>query len=298
MNAPRTPAARVVTARRSVPAAALLRIGRLAVRALYDEAVLYPKPGLVSAVDNGAHRDMSIGTFYQSLFALRRYFPAAAAQGAARVPLPALQVEGIAAEVAMLRATRGINTHRGAIFNLGLLCAASGVLLADGAPLNARAACARVRGTWGGAIRGDLAFAPADTHGMRVARVFGVGGVRAEAAGGFRSVRTWALPAFRTALAVTGDRERAAVHALLALIARVADSNLLWRGGREGLAWAQRSAAELLADGGALAPAWRARTIALHRAFVARRLSPGGSADLLAVTLFLDALESGAWPRR
>jgi triphosphoribosyl-dephospho-CoA synthase len=266
-------------------------IGRLAVRALYHEAVLYPKPGLVSPVDCGAHRDMSIATFYRSLFALRGYFPAIAALGADRPPLRILQRRGMEAEAAMLRATGGVNTHRGAIFNLGLLCAAAGAVAAAGERCTADAVCMRVRRTWGRAIRRDLATAGGATHGLRVLQTYGVGGARAEAAGGFRSVRRYALPAFRAVVARTCDRERASLQALFVLIAQLDDSNLLWRGEREGLAFAQHGARYFLARGGVLAGDWRATALRLHHAFVRRGLSPGGSADLLAVTLFLDELD-------
>ena len=120
-------------------------IGRLAIRALYHEAALYPKPGLVSPVDGGAHRDMTISTFYRSLFALRGYFPAIAAMGAELPALPVLQRRGMEAETAMLRATNGVNTHRGAIFNLGLLCAAAGAVVATNATCSADAVCTKLR---------------------------------------------------------------------------------------------------------------------------------------------------------
>lgn len=269
-------------------------IGRLAVRALYHEAVLYPKPGLVSAVDCGAHRDMTLATFYRSLFALRSYFPAIAALGAALPSLRILQRRGLEAEAAMLRATGGVNTHRGAIFNLGLLCAAAGAVAATDERCTAAAVCAQVRRTWGRAIRRDLAAHRGETHGMRVMRSHGVGGARAEAAGGFRSVHRHGLPAFRAIAAWTFDRERASVQALFALIAHVDDSNLLWRGEREGLAFAQHGARQFLARGGVLANDWRATAVSLHHEFVRRGLSPGGSADLLAVTLFLDELETAS----
>lgn len=269
------------------------RVGRLAVRALYHEIALYPKPGLVSPIDSGAHSDMSIATFYRSLVALRGYFPDIAQLGAARARWRVLQARGIAAEAAMLRATNGINTHRGAIFNLGLLCAAVGSLAEERIDVDARSVCAQVRLRYGDAIRRDSLEVPATSHGARMARALGITGARGEAASGFRSVRTWSLPAYRATIVATGDRERASVQALFTLIARVADSNLAWRGGSDGLAWAQRQAARFLDEGGVLAPDWRARAIDLHHAFVTRHLSPGGSADLLAVTLLLHALDEG-----
>lgn len=273
---------------RASDAAAPAHIGRLAVRALYHEAVLYPKPGLVSAYDDGAHRDMSLATFYRSIVALRGYFPAMAALGAARAPWRSLAAHGQAAESVMLRATGDVNTHRGAIFHLGLVCAAAGALTGQGRPATARTVCAWVRHEWARSILGGRR---GDSHGSRMALMYGAGGARAEAASGFASVRKWALPAYRTTLAATGDRERAAVQALFALIARVTDSNLLWRAGRDGLAFAQAGAQRFLADGGVHAPRWRDAAIALHVRFVARGLSPGGSADLLAVTLLLDELD-------
>ncbi len=89
----------------------------------------------------------------------------------------------------------------------------------------------------------------------------------------------------------TGDAELAATQTLFALIATLEDTNLLWRGGQAGLAHAQRSAADFLAAGGVLATDWQQQAAAIDRDFSARRLSPGGSADLLGVTLFLAELD-------
>jgi triphosphoribosyl-dephospho-CoA synthase len=100
-------------------------LGRAAIVSLYDELALEPKPGLVSFADTGSHDDMDAGTFLRSLFALRHFFVHAAAQGAASAEFAPLEALGVAAETRMLRATGGVNTHRGAIFTLGLLCAAA-----------------------------------------------------------------------------------------------------------------------------------------------------------------------------
>jgi triphosphoribosyl-dephospho-CoA synthase len=272
--------------RREVASAASLatRLGRLAVRALFDEAVLDGKPGLVGPGGNGAHDDMTLATFYRSINALRPYFPAIAALGAADAPWRSLQSHGQAAEAVMLRATGGVNTHRGAIFHLGLLCAAAGALASRGRVLTPRLVCGYVRSAYGPHFRGPSTIA---SHGAVVRMRYGAGGARREAAGGYPSVRRCALPAFRGVLARTQDRERAAVQALFALVANVGDTNLLWRGGREGLAFAQARAQQFLDRGGALAGDWRAQAASVHREFVARGLSPGGCADLLAATLFL-----------
>jgi triphosphoribosyl-dephospho-CoA synthase len=274
--------------REAAPAVSLsMRVGRLAVRALFDEAVLDGKPGLVGPGDSGAHADMSLATFYRSIHALRPYFPAMVTLGAADAAWSSLHARGREAESAMLRATAGVNTHRGAVFHLGLLCAAAGAVAARGRALTPQAVCGYVRVAYGPRF---ARASSAASHGD-VARIrYGAGGARREAAGGFASVRRHALPALRDALARTQDRERASAQALFALVANVADTNLLWRGGPDGLAFAQGRARAFLDRGGALAPDWRAHAKSVHREFVARSLSPGGCADLLAVALFLHDL--------
>ena len=264
------------------------RIGRLAIRSLYREVALAPKPGLVTPLGNGSHRDMNFATFLRSLVALRDYFPAITACGRQQPAFAALQQLGIAAEKSMLAATAGVNTHRGAIFNLGLLCAAAGALQAAGRPLAAEALCRTVAETWGASILSSLppAVEPV-SHGLAVACCYGAGGARREAAAGFPAVREIGLPAYRATLAQTGDAELAEVQALFALIAGLEDTNLLWRGGPDGLAEARAMAAGFLTAGGVFAADWRLRATEIDRIFIARRLSPGGSADLLGVTLFL-----------
>lgn len=270
------------------------RVGRLAIRSLYREVALDGKPGLVGPSGNGSHPDMDFTTFMRSLQALRGYFPAIAACGLQRPGFAPLRALGIAAEADMLAATAAVNTHRGAIFNLGLLCAALGVLQAEGAASSAEAACAVVRRCWGADILAGLSETGADallSHGLFVARRDGSGGARQEAASGFPAALGVGLPAYRAALAATGDGELAAMQALFALIAELEDTNLLWRGGRAGLDYGRRAAADFLAAGGVLAADWREHAAGIDRDFVARRLSPGGSADLLGITLFLAELD-------
>jgi len=111
-------------------------LGRIAARALWHELTLHPKPGLVSLEDAGAHADMDARTFVRSLFALRPHFGHLAAAGARDAPFATLRELGIRAEAAMLAATGGVNTHRGAIFALGLLVAAAARTQAGGEPLS------------------------------------------------------------------------------------------------------------------------------------------------------------------
>lgn len=261
------------------------RLGRLAIASLHAELACAPKPGLVTPFDTGSHDDMDAGTFLRSLFALRHYFTAIADAGAADAPFASLCAHGIAAEHAMLRATGGINTHRGAIFSLGLLVAAAARCHRQqrhAAP--AAQVCLAVQ-HWAD----DFAAAPLDANspGQRARLRHGVPGVREQAAAGYPVLRELAVPTLRHALHNGLPRDAAMCQTLMQLVAQVDDLNLLHRGGADGLAWAQQQARRFIEAGGAFAPGWETRLHGIGEGFVARRLSPGGSADLLACSWFL-----------
>jgi triphosphoribosyl-dephospho-CoA synthase len=253
------------------------------------ELETWPKPGLVSHVDNGSHDDMDAGTFRRSAAAIKPYFQDLADAAARGCGMGRLRTIGMEAEAAMLAATSGINTHRGAIFGLGLLCAAAGAraggLVVPELPLGEV-----VSRLWGRSILDGPVLL--HSHGSAARRQFRAGGARGEAAQGFPNVYQIGLPALRrAACAVPNDAEAVRVEACFALIASVEDTNLLHRGGLDGLRFARRSTRYFLDAGGVRRPGWRERAQSVHEDFVARRLSPGGSADLLAMTLFVDAHE-------
>jgi triphosphoribosyl-dephospho-CoA synthase len=264
-----------------------------AVLALLDELAAWPKPGLVSHVDSGSHHDMDAAMIQASAEALRPFFAELARAGRDGADMGRLRSIGLRAEVAMLAATGGVNTHRGAIFGLGLLCAAAGEVAeisTHGAPVAHMRLGEIVARRWGAEIaRGPI---PLFSHGAGALRRYGAGGARAEAAGGFRSVYDVGWPALRQGRALSPtDPDAPRVQACFALIAMVRDTNVLHRGGAEGLRFAAEAASAFLSQGGVGTPDWRTRATAVHAAFVARRLSPGGCADLLGMTLFVDALE-------
>ncbi|HEU4852041.1 MAG TPA: triphosphoribosyl-dephospho-CoA synthase MdcB [Telluria sp.] len=258
------------------------RIGRLAVRSLYAELTLYPKPGLVSLVDNGSHADMNAATFMRSLFALRGYFVRITLAGLAGAPFAALMALGIDAETRMLRATGGINTHRGAIFCLGLLCASIGACHARGTPLSAAAIRQMLLARWGDNLALHAAQASGNSHGLQAARQYSASGARQEAALGMPSVFRVALPEMLHTLEAGGCIRRARIDALFALMANISDTNLYHRGGSRGALLVREHARAFLRSGGTADPSWEIRALDCHRIFVAARLSPGGAADLLA----------------
>lgn len=257
---------------------------RLALRCLYAELTLYPKPGLVSLVDNGSHADMNAATFMRSLFSLRHYFSRICRAGAGGAAFGELKALGIEAEARMLRATRGINTHRGAIFCLGLLCAAIGRARAQGVALTPASLRAVLLLGWGEELALHTVPGAQQSNGLRVASAHGAGGAREEAALGLPSVFETGLPALQASLLAGRPMAQARIDALFALMARISDTNVYHRGGAAGAATVREHAQAFIDAGGTGDPHWRARALDCHRLFVARRLSPGGAADLLAAT--------------
>jgi triphosphoribosyl-dephospho-CoA synthase len=270
----------------TLPAAQATLVARAAVLALHDELALAPKPGLVSFADSGSHDDMDAQTFLRSLMALRGYFGAIHGLGAQAAPFAALERCGIAAEAAMLQATQGINTHRGAIFILGLLCAAVGRVQAQGLTATPEVVRCALQATWGAELS-ERAQRTSQLPGGVAARRWGLRSASEEAALAFPAVFEVGLPAWRQAQAAGWSLQQVQAQAFFALLGHLDDCNLAHRGGLEGLAWAREQARRFIADGGAGAPDWQAHAWALHRHFVARRLSPGGCADSLSALCFL-----------
>lgn len=263
------------------------RRGRLAVAALYDELALAPKPGLVSFVDSGSHDDMDARTFMRSLFALRGYFVDVGLAGLDAVRFDVLEQLGRTAEDRMLQATGGVNTHRGAIFLLGLLCAAAGRLAGQGRALDATGIRASILDGWGAELRSRV-DGNAASKGRTAARRHGLRAAGEEAALGFPTLFEHAMPALRFARQAGLDDRRARLHVLFTTIAVLDDTTIAHRGGIEGLRFARRSAMEFLQRGGGAAPDAVEAAQAIHRDFVARRLSPGGSADILAAACWIE----------
>ena len=267
------------------------RLAREAVRALYAELVLEPKPGLVSLCDTGSHADMDAGHFMRSLFSLRHYFAQMVRAGAEGAPFAELEQLGQQAEARMLAATGGVNTHRGAIFCLGLLCASAGWCIAAGLPLRAESLRDSLRAGWGDSLRAradKTSRQPPRSNGQRAARAHGLRSAGDEAADAFPVLFEVSLPVLLRAQAAGWPDRRARVQALFATMAVLDDTNLVHRGGIQGLHDARRAAQAFLDEGGAEGADWRERARAIHSDFVARRLSPGGAADLLGAACWLE----------
>jgi triphosphoribosyl-dephospho-CoA synthase len=285
------------TLNRPLPASPKARAKRLAAlveSALIDEVTLSPKPGLVDVRGNGAHHDLDWTLMVHSAQSLRPAFEAMALAGAQLDAPLALRERigrlGREGEAAMLDATGGINTHRGAIWALGLLVTAAAQAphaLAAAAVANRAARLANIPDR----------FAPVSTghKGERACNDYGVGGAKGQACAGFPHVVKVALPALRRARASGIREDHARVDALLAIMATLDDTCLLARGGADALRAVQTGAATVRAAGGLATPQGRRALRLLEKDMLARHVSPGGAADLLAAALFLDRLPADAY---
>lgn len=269
------------------------RIAALAVQSLLEEVHTTPKPGLVDRRNTGSHVDMDMHTFAASAHALEAYFRQCVEIGQSTCLLtpaetfPALRTAGLEAEQSMYRATNGINTHKGAIYTMGVLCGSLGRLWTPEMPIaNTDAVLSQCAQMTADAVQADLASIDSSTAGGRLYRTLGLTGIRGQVAAGLPAVANISLPVYESCLQQGLSANDAGAVTLLHLIANVEDTNMYHRGGADGAAFAADAARALLP-----APT-TAQIQALDDAFIARNLSPGGCADLLAVTYFLHHLRS------
>src|ERR1700678_8109 len=264
------------------------RIAALARQALAAEAELTPKPGLVDRRGPGAHCDLSLELMLCSAAALEPYFAAMGLASEGRNLNRTLRRElatiGRSAERAMYRVTQGSNTHKGAIWILGLLVAAA----AREHGQNAREIAAAA----GAIARLPDRMQPALlTHGDIVRARYGAAGARGEAINDFPHVIEIGLPALQAKRAAGSSEQVSRLHALLSIMSCLNDTCVLYRGGRKALHAVKSGARAVLMAGGPASAQGQKEIRKLERDLMTRDVSPGGSADLLAATIFLDALE-------
>ncbi|WP_050183964.1 triphosphoribosyl-dephospho-CoA synthase [Domibacillus robiginosus] len=254
-----------------------------AVLSLIEEAELTPKPGLVDKHNNGAHQDLTIDLMRKSAVSLKETFEDIAYISYGRSPSVLLREEigaiGRKGEQRMLETTGGINTHKGAIWAVGLIVSAAAI----------------GKGSYSieemVSLAGETARYPdrncpiTATNGRRVSEKYGVSGARGEAQQGFPHIINVSLPTLKKSRAVGLPESSALLNTLLALIAQLNDTCILHRGGPEALEFAKKQAAAALAAGNL------SYIQTLDEEFTKRNISPGGSADLLAATIFLDKIQ-------
>jgi triphosphoribosyl-dephospho-CoA synthase len=271
------------------------RIKRSALKALVHEVSITPKPGLVDQLNNGSHQDMNLYTFIKSAMALQQYFYDCAFIGLENHQkseediFPKLRERGKKADKDMLEATNGVNTHKGAIFSLGLLSAAAAFPYNKQRDFSEQSICKNAGKLCERIFELDFSdkFIDELTSGQKIYRLHGVTGIRGEAKNGFPTITNHAYPYLIKLLQEGNALNEAGVNVLLEIIIHSQDTNLIARGGIEGLEYAKERARKALSMGGMLTPEGKKEIINMDKAFIRKRLSPGGSADLLAATLML-----------
>lgn len=260
----------------------------LATRCLIDEARLSPKPGLVDSRGSGAHHDLTLALMERSARSLQGTFHALALHCWNRPADIALRQEvgrlGREGEAVMMQATGGVNTHRGAIWAMGLLVSASAMQAGETSPQRVTQAAARL------AQLPDAAAPKVFSKGLRATQRYRVPGAREEAQQGFPHIMAQALPQLRTSRLAGASESQSQLNALMAIMGCLSDTCVLSRAGEPGLVMMQQGANAVIAAGGCQQPEGFRALMALDAKMLAWHASPGGAADLLAATLFLDRL--------
>lgn len=277
-------------------------MANISIKSMLYEVSATPKPGLVDRNNAGAHRDMDFFTFLNSTSVLYSYFYRCTKAGINfkkedyTLLLKSIRPIGINAEREMFKATKGINTHKGMIFSLGIITAALGSLFKDYNRWNysPRVVSSRVMYIAEGISKELDTENDNPTYGERLFKRHGIKGIRGEVEAGFPSVVDISLPIFKTLI----DKKIYSindilVHTLLHLIKDTEDSNILGRHNMDILDYVKERVDEALERGGYLTPRGRCFVKALDFEFIKKHISPGGSADLLAVTTMLYLVENG-----
>lgn len=267
--------------------------------ALAEEVSLTPKPGLVDAQNTGAHRDMCLETFTLSIEALRPHFHSYGTLGMTtpwEELFEALKIEGKEAERSMFEATGGVNTHKGANFIMALVLGICGYMLQSGQQPSAHGILDSVKALVAEPmtrqLKGIRNRMPTSS-GERFYQKYDIRGIRGEAMDGFPTVKRYGLPVLQgsaDALRDSDERQRVLLKTLFSLMAYSEDTTVVKRGGIEALMEVQKVGAELYATF-ADASHWMASICVMDQYFIRKNISPGGSADLLALTILLDGVE-------
>lgn len=253
-------------------------IAHLATQALQAELDTTPKPGLVDKDNNGAHRDMDYALMQRSIDTLHPYFVKLALLGCADA-LPthtSIRDIGIEAEKAMLSATNGVNTHKGALFSMGLaVVAAAHEENTDSLQTTIKALAASFPDTNG-------------THGSK-AKLLSKGttaikGALDNAREGYEMLFAEWLPFY---IERRKERDAHTLHkTLLRIMCDLDDTNVIYR---TDLATAE----EVKQEARALLDSFsKAALKDMDRHYITRNISPGGAADMLSLTIFIGSIQT------
>lgn len=271
------------------------KIARMARWALEEEVKTTPKPGLVDMESNGAHSDMNAALFFASARELEPCFVRAVLMGMSPEADPEalfarLRQWGRKAEQRMYAVTGNVNTHKGCIFTIGLFCAAIGCCAhsGSGSPEEIRAMERRMVSEKLRQELDEISQRKAITHGEDNFLRYGTRGIRGMAIDGYREVFEKALPVLRDGKRQGRCWNQIKLQILVTLMSCIEDSNIIARRNPAVLKAVQQDMKEFLMQGGAYQAGAIRKLREMDERFSREDISGGGSADLLALTLFLD----------
>lgn len=281
-------------------------IGQSLLSGILLEVSASPSPGLVSPVSNGSHEDMNFYSFMLSSAAIAPFFHFCAETGYESAPwedvLSLIRPQGVKTEQRMFQATQGVNTQKGIIFLGGITAAAAGRVFKEKQSLTANEICREAASICQGIVGRELektkgnADAPLTTQGVLWFQRAGITGVRGEVEKGLPAITETAYPVFSSSLKEYG-LATALVETLLHLMTVVEDTTVLARAGLAGLDVVKNSANMVIQQETLHTHSRRHALKELEALFIAKNMSPGGSADLLAITVALWMMEHGPIPR-
>ncbi|MBL4938221.1 triphosphoribosyl-dephospho-CoA synthase CitG [Clostridium sp. YIM B02515] len=278
-------------------------VAALAQRAVLYEVSTTPKPGLVDRDDSGAHKDMDFFTFMASSSALYKGLYECVLEGAyfqgeeSTELMDRIRIPGIECEKAMFVATEGINTHKGIIFSMGILCTAVGRLYEREGKENfsIEQVLEEVKKVANGLTDKDFKGVEKKTvltHGESLYKKYGFKGIRGEVESGFSSVQKNAIRVFREWRNKKElSKNELFLDILLNIMSNSEDTNIITRGGIESLYYVMKISKQFIMSGGMHQVNAVEKLQNMNLDFINRNISPGGSADLLAVTIFLGLIE-------
>lgn len=266
-------------------------IGGFAIQAMLYEVSCFPSPGLVSPVSNGAHKDMNFYTFVDSTCALSSYFVKFVREGFKEVSCRELfkniRKIGIEAEKDMFLKTKGVNTHKGMIFLMGIACAAVGKAIRDEKTFIAITKI--IKEMTSGIVENELENINLNkklSYGEKIYIEHKIKGIKGEVEEGIPIVFDFALKIFDECNELcTNDR---LVHTLVGIMQICEDTNVIHRHSVETLRLVQEKAEDIIRKGGMKTVIGKEMIEKLNCEFIEKNISPGGSADILGVTVFMN----------
>lgn len=280
-------------------------IGEAFLKGIFLEMGSCPKPGLVDPLTSGSHDDMSFLTFMMSSAAIAPAFYICAQVGRDHKGqvvdlLPEIRKVGRVYEQKLLQSTKEVNTQRGTLFSIGILCGAAGYLSQTVDSFSIESVCEMAAEITQGLSARELekcrkAYTE-QTAGEQLFMKYGTKGIRGEVENGFPSVMNVGLPAFEKAMGFGLSLNHTLIHTLIALMTSVEDTTILWRKGVDGLQVVQEMAGRIEEQGSVFSKKGLEEIARLEEWFVENNISPGGSADLLAATTGLYFLEHKTFP--